>query len=278
MRLLFFISLFTSSILTFSQKDTLQIFFDFNEFTIKAEEKSKLDTLSLNNIVQINLQGYTDFMGSDTYNYKLSQERSNAVESYFLQKNIKHKLIKSCIGKGKFKPLNKIDSLRSLSRKVDILLTYKKAEIKKEPKAIEEVVIDTSTNINKEPIFDVNKVEVGDKLVIDKLYFIGGRHFLLPKSEYLLIDLLNIMKDNPTLKIELQGHICCVYNGDGDDLDTGERNLSIARAKAIYDFLIKNGIDASRLSYRGFGSSKRLPNTSLFDGKNRRVEILILDK
>ena len=86
------------------------------------------------------------------------------------------------------------------------------------------------------------------------------------------------MKENPKLKIEVQGHICCVYNGDGDDLDTGERNLSVARAKAICDFLIKNGIDASRLSYRGFGSSKRLPNISIFDSKNRRVEILILDK
>ena len=46
------------------------------------------------------------------------------------------------------------------------------------------------------------------------------------------------------LKIEIQGHICCQYDGkDGADLSTGIENSSVARAKNVYDYLIENGIE-----------------------------------
>ena len=47
-------------------------------------------------------------------------------------------------------------------------------------------------------------------------------------------ELLSVMQKNKKLKIEIQGHICCAPEDFGD--------LSTARARAVYDYLIKNGI------------------------------------
>jgi outer membrane protein OmpA-like peptidoglycan-associated protein len=64
------------------------------------------------------------------------------------------------------------------------------------------------------------------------------------------------------------------FGKDGLDKDTGLMNLSEARAKAIYDYLIKNGIDARRLDYKGLKSNFPLGIGDKFD---RRVEIEITD-
>jgi flagellar motor protein MotB len=57
--------------------------------------------------------------------------------------------------------------------------------------------------------------------------------------------------------------------------------LSINRAKAVYDFLIRSGIDKSRMTYKGFGSAnKRFPDEKNAEEENlnRRVEIMIVEK
>ena len=80
------------------------------------------------------------------------------------------------------------------------------------------------------------------------------------------------MRDKPLLKIDIQGHICCQKNE--------ENQISLRRAVAIYAFLIRNGIDKSRLSYKSFGSSKPIyplpEKTEAEKVANRRVEIEII--
>ena len=68
---------------------------------------------------------------------------------------------------------------------------------------------------------------------------------------------------------------------DGMDGQTWTSNLSVNRAKAIYDYLIEQGIAASRLSYKGLGNTqpKRFPErTPLDEQANRRVEVRIVKK
>ena len=90
------------------------------------------------------------------------------------------------------------------------------------------------------------------------------------------------MRENPSLVIEIQGHICCIGSGDGPDFDDNNRNvLSVNRAKAVYEYLVQNGIEKSRLSYAGFGADSKLvwpENTEAARESNRRVEIKILKK
>ena len=108
-------------------------------------------------------------------------------------------------------------------------------------------------------------------------------HQVLMNSIPILQDLLNALKRNPKLSVSIHGHICCMNgNIDGVDLETHTNDLSVQRSKAIYEYLIKNGIDAKRLSYQGLGHSTPIypfPETSEEQQRlNRRVEIRVVGK
>jgi flagellar motor protein MotB len=85
------------------------------------------------------------------------------------------------------------------------------------------------------------------------------------------------------MRIEVQGHVCCAAkpNQDGLDDETGDYKLSWNRAQFVHDYLRQNGIEAERVTYRGFAMTRPLvyPENTVQDQiKNRRVEILILAK
>jgi outer membrane protein OmpA-like peptidoglycan-associated protein len=90
-----------------------------------------------------------------------------------------------------------------------------------------------------------------------------------------LYDLLCALEENPKLKIEIQGHICCQKEGDINDVST-------RRARAMYNFLIRNKIPRNRMSYKGFGTLRPIhpipEKTEKEEEENRRVEILIVEK
>jgi outer membrane protein OmpA-like peptidoglycan-associated protein len=99
----------------------------------------------------------------------------------------------------------------------------------------------------------------------------------------MLQELLEAMQTYATLKIRVEGHICCQQDkADGIDQETGIQNLSEARAKAVMDYLLANGIDSKRVNYKGFGHSAPIypfPEKSEEEKtQNRRVEIKIVSK
>ena len=138
---------------------------------------------------------------------------------------------------------------------------------------------------NKE-IIVLGKVAIESKrndkgIIIKNLEFIPGRHFITDDSKPELIKLLNVLKERPTLKIDIHGHVCCTTKSmDGFDIDTERNNLSKTRAKFVYDYLVEEGIEEDRLSYRGFGGTQpAYPETNDENRqKNRRVEIVLLEK
>jgi outer membrane protein OmpA-like peptidoglycan-associated protein len=80
------------------------------------------------------------------------------------------------------------------------------------------------------------------------------------------------MQNNPTMKIGVNGHT--------DDVGTESDNqrLSQDRAISVKNFLLSNGIEAGRITSRGFGESKPIDSNSTEQGRanNRRTEIEIL--
>lgn len=123
----------------------------------------------------------------------------------------------------------------------------------------------------------------GDEVILEGLNFYPGSHHTLPEAKPVLKKLLELLQQNKTMRIEIQGHVCCAEkpNQDGLDDETGDFKLSWNRAQFVYDYLIQNGIDASRVTYRGFAMTRPLvyPENTIQDQiKNRRVEILILTK
>lgn len=88
---------------------------------------------------------------------------------------------------------------------------------------------------------------------------------------------MSYIKENPNFNFELIGHICCSDKlnpqQDGVNIRTGERNLSEARAKAIFDYLINNNVPSNQLSYVGKAYTQPLGGEDYLD---RRVEIDII--
>ena len=113
---------------------------------------------------------------------------------------------------------------------------------------------------------------VGQKLKLENLNFIINTYIVVPQSKGKMYELLLVMKNNPNLKIEIQGHLCC--------MPTDRLDLSTQRAKAVNNFLVANGINEERITFKGFGSTQPiyvLPEKDEAQrSANRRVEILIV--
>jgi outer membrane protein OmpA-like peptidoglycan-associated protein len=124
--------------------------------------------------------------------------------------------------------------------------------------------------------------KIGESLVIRGINFDFGYHRIIKKSKPQLEAVLYALNQIPTLKLEIQGHICCWPIGqEGFDKDTKEYNLSFNRAKAVFDYLVAAGISADRLTYNGYGMKHPMvyPEKSKDDEyKNRRVEFKIVSK
>ena len=113
------------------------------------------------------------------------------------------------------------------------------------------------------------------------LFFVGNEAILLKVSEPELPKVLRFLQINPTLQIEIAGHI----NRPGvkpEKLSAWEWDLSVNRAKLVYDYLLENGIPATRLRYKGYGNSEMLfpdlGSTEEQQQQNRRVEVRVLSR
>jgi outer membrane protein OmpA-like peptidoglycan-associated protein len=84
---------------------------------------------------------------------------------------------------------------------------------------------------------------------LENVFFDLASANLRPESTVELNKLRDLLKTNPSMKIEIGGHT----DTRGDAADN--QKLSEARAKAVYDFLVKAGIDAKRMTYKGYGET-----------------------
>jgi outer membrane protein OmpA-like peptidoglycan-associated protein/Tol biopolymer transport system component len=114
-----------------------------------------------------------------------------------------------------------------------------------------------------------------DEIVrLDNVFFETNKYDLKPESKVELNKLVDFLKKNATLKIELRGHTDNV----GDD--KSNLILSDNRAKAVMEYLIANGIDKTRLAAKGYGETVPVADNGTTEGrqKNRRTEFKIISK
>ncbi len=115
-------------------------------------------------------------------------------------------------------------------------------------------------------------LEKDKTFVLKNIYYDYDKATLRPESKAELDRLVRIMKENPTLVIEIGGHT------DSDGSDAYNLRLSQARAQSVVDYLIRAGIPRSRMVAKGYGESQPVaPNdTPENKQKNRRTEFKIL--
>jgi outer membrane protein OmpA-like peptidoglycan-associated protein len=111
-----------------------------------------------------------------------------------------------------------------------------------------------------------------DPIVLKNVFFATGSAELLPASIEELNKLRKLLEEEPKLRIQINGHTDNVGSKEDNQL------LSTQRAKAVYDFLIKNGIQEDRLSYKGFGETVPVADNNTETGRkqNRRTEFQVL--
>jgi outer membrane protein OmpA-like peptidoglycan-associated protein len=117
-------------------------------------------------------------------------------------------------------------------------------------------------------------IEVGNKVVLNNIFFDTNRSDIKPESKPELQKLIDFLNLNPTVRIEISGHT--------DNVGSNQANqvLSENRAKQVYQYLIANGIKADRLSFKGYGEMQPIAGNDTDEGrsKNRRTEFKIIAK
>ncbi|MEO5345227.1 MAG: OmpA family protein [Magnetococcus sp. YQC-9] len=105
--------------------------------------------------------------------------------------------------------------------------------------------------------------------VLENLHFKTDKAQIEPISFPLLDSVVTVLKNNPNVRIEVQGHT------DNTGKPAHNDRLSKARAESVKQYLVKKGIDAKRLTAAGFGANKPVAPNTTPDGraKNRRVEL-----
>jgi outer membrane protein OmpA-like peptidoglycan-associated protein len=124
--------------------------------------------------------------------------------------------------------------------------------------------LDAADDIPKKKV----EVETGKSIVLEGIVFETGKSNILSASEETLMKAFNILNDNPEVEVEIQGHT--------DNVGNKKKNmkLSLDRAEAVKVWLVAKGINAARMTTKGFGPDMPIADNKTPEGKqkNRRIE------
>jgi len=256
-------------------KLTHEVYFETDKYDVPVTEENRLllfiSSLSDIDIESISIYGFCDDIGASEYNLKLSQDRANAIKAIFANNEISESLISNVDGKGEvlLKIVDEKDVLkiRGLNRKVEIIINPKP------PKTIEEKQMEAVVIKKDVPEQIKGDLKIGDKIVFENILFKTGYSTIMPESKPVLEAIAKSLEERADIYFTIQGHVCCTqFSRDAVDRKTKKRNLSVARAKFVYDYFVKKGINPKRMKYVGL---RRLFPLGGDPKDDRRVEILI---
>lgn len=270
MKKIFFIGFLFTQIIWAQEELKHEVFFKTDAYDVSDTEHSKLllflSEIESLDIEKISIYGFTDDRGSAEYNLVLSQNRANSIKAIFSNNEFDESIITNVDGKGKIllKLVKEEDvsKIRSLNRKVEIIVS---PYFPPRPEVI------TKTKTASETL--AGDIKIGDYILLENILFKTGYSYLLPESKKTLEEISKVLLQREDIYFTIQGHVCCTQNSrDAIDRKTKKRNLSLARAKYIYDYLAKKGINPRRMKYVGMRRKFPLGGEAKYD---RRVEILV---
>ncbi|MFY7739704.1 MAG: OmpA family protein [Flavobacterium sp.] len=284
MKKLFFTVLFFGVLFLSNAQQQFVVYFDNNKHELNKTEQAKFDKWISDNKTSkiLSITGSTDEVGSSGFNDTLSQKRVNFIYSKVNGKlKIREDFKSISLGEKGATSSNKAENRKAiihyilekdLARENEILGIKPKVVVEEEIVPIEEETMNFPEGATLE-----DKIELSTKgtlIRLEDINFHVNTFAIIPSSKRAIDELIYVLNKYPKLKIEIQGHICCV-NKDA-------RNLSLDRARQVKRILMSEGIEDKRVKVKGFGVSKpkfAIPEKSEFEAaRNRRVEIMILDK
>ncbi len=274
--------------------DSLSVYFPLAKAGLTREARHSLDSLIRRHVLKpgepFSIIGYCDYLGGKKQNDSLSYERAENVMVYFIAHDFSVRDIELCIGKGKIDRPG-ANGTEGYAPDRRVVLVKKGAE---PPKP----VVKAKPKIETHALQEMSKMGVDQVVSLNRILFEPGTHVLIPSSVPQLDTLYTILKDNPKIKIRIEGHICCLLSDPGGnpviingrpgpdalyDVYEGATSdlLSFARARSVCEFLTGRGIDKKRITYAGLGMSRgdaAKENSDAEQQHNRRVDIRIVGK
>lgn len=267
----------------FSQ-ETFSVYFDSDKYDLTSLEGLRLqDWINKNSKSKIlSMEGFTDEVGTTSYNDTLSLKRVA-----FVYNQIHNKIaVREDFRSNGFGEIRQISNNREENRRVTIYY-LSEFQISLEEfiindfqvqKLLDLLIIKEVEKININPKWTlaevVEKVPIGTMFTLENIQFHFDSADLMLNAKQELDKWLVVLNSNPNLKIIVQGHICCIHK---DDI-----LLSSKRARAVLDYLVSKGVEKERIHYVGYGSSRpkfKIPEKNGYEAlMNRRVEIVIQEK
>ena len=227
----------------------------------------------------VEIGGYTDNSGSYSENVSLSAQRAKFIYDYLVAKGYPAERI-SYKGYGPEKPIysNKYKSTREGNRRIEVKVINKTN--RGTSGMVDESTYDNANVVDEEKLkksylsyFFANQGsnELGSVFIVDSLVFPSSMA-VLPDTgigKATLDQLAAYLNEHKHIKININGYT------DASGIEDNNIILSQQRAQAVYDYLVANGISASRLQHKGWGSQNPIAPNRYKWGRdiNRRIEI-----
>jgi outer membrane protein OmpA-like peptidoglycan-associated protein len=243
------------------------VYFEFDKFSLDEKQTKEVVDFIKNTdstrIESIQIFGYTDDIGKEDYNFKLSTNRANTIQNQLIQNGIKSKIIVTIEGKGRIliddDIVDNLPEKRSKNRRVDVVLNLKE---------LPKLVLPGFYNmIQKSHV-------IGDHIYLENILFEKGSSHLMSKAKSELDKVALLCLRYKNLEFEIQGHVCCTPPNQREaiDKDTKKRQLSINRAQSVYKYLTFRRVPKNRMTFKGYGNTVPLGKEPEYD---RRVELVI---
>ncbi|WP_395066672.1 OmpA family protein [Flavobacterium sp.] len=266
-RFLKFLPLLVFGFVHAQEEAVKSVYFEFDKFSLDEKQAKEVIDFIKNTdstrIESIQIFGYTDDIGKDAYNFKLSTNRANTIQSKLTESGVKNKIIVTIEGKGRVliddDIVDNLPEKRSKNRRVDVVLNLRE---------LPKLVLPGFYNmIQKNHI-------VGDHIYLENILFEKGSSKLTTKAKTELDKVALLCLRYKTLEFEIQGHVCCTPPNQKEaiDKDTKKRQLSTNRAQSVYKYLAFRRVLKTRMIFKGYGNTVPLGKDPEYD---RRVELVI---
>jgi OOP family OmpA-OmpF porin len=255
------------------EKMTLRVFFEFDKSILTEADLKELPKavvfVKKYPGAKIKLDGYTDNVGTEEYNLKLSERRAEAVMDYLIKEAGVFSSKITAVGHGMADPIadNKTSEGRAKNRRVEISILSDPQPSPQPP----------SSPLSPCPPPFPKAIEKPSSKVIEKMtlrvFFEFDKSILTEADLKELPKAVAFVKKYPSAMIRLDGY--------SDSIGIEEYNLKLSerRAEAVMDYLIKEaGVSSSKIMAVGHGEADPIADNKTSEGraKNRRVEISIL--
>ena len=257
--------------------DTLVLHFDFNKDILRQDDASRLERLfhgKDRNLDTLVIAGYTDTVGTNSYNHRLSLRRAKATANYI--HHLPGDISPPTTYINVFGETDPIAGSDSLSRRVVVIYRYG-------PKVISTDCIFHATKMKKpaaaasEPTPSAPQPDT--IITLTNINFIEDSPNLTEASIMLIPEYVRMLQRYKADSLEIDGycHSLTPITNPNDPLF----QLSVKRAKFIFDYLVDEGFDRTKLSYKGMGNAtpkNEHPVTAEEARANMRVEIRVFHK